>query len=382
VRFRAFCSRRQVTAFVVTRLGLASSIIMLFSGCGSQLAVHASGNQLIDAHGRPLRLLGVSISGPEYACIQGLGIFAGPTNERAIEALASWRINAVRVPLNEQCWLGINGVPARYAGARYRAAIRAYVTRLHQAHLYAILDLHWSAPGKAKATGQQVMADLDHAPALWGSVARAFKDDPAVLFDLYNEPGAIGWKCWRDGCARAQGWRAAGMQTLLDAVRAVGARQPVIVTGPAFGTDLSSWLRYRPRDPASQSLAGIHVYDATKCVTVHCWDSQFEPVTRVVPLIATELGQRECSHSFIDRFMNWADSVGVSYLGWAWNPFGCRAPALINFWDGEPTPYGAGLRAHLIKLGSQGRERLQEHEDSSVTGHDERGTERWSASPS
>jgi hypothetical protein len=59
--------------------------------------------------------------------------FAGPTDKHAVAAMASWDITAVRLPLNEDCWLGINGAPARYSGARYRAAIRRYVIRLNHA---------------------------------------------------------------------------------------------------------------------------------------------------------------------------------------------------------------------------------------------------------
>ena len=33
----------------------------------------------------------------------------------------------VRIPINEDCWLGINGVPRAYSGAAYRAAIVAFV---------------------------------------------------------------------------------------------------------------------------------------------------------------------------------------------------------------------------------------------------------------
>ena len=133
-----------------------------------------AGNLLVDAQGQPIRLLGVDLSGAEYACIDDLGIFAGPTDGQTVAAMASWDINAVRLPLNEDCWLGINGAPTRYSGARYRAAIRQFVTRLNQAGFYVILDLHWNAPGTVKATGQQPMADLDHAPAFWSSVARDF----------------------------------------------------------------------------------------------------------------------------------------------------------------------------------------------------------------
>ena len=38
-------------------------------------------------------------------------------------AIASWQMNAVRIPLNEDCWLGINGAPAAYSGANYQTAI-------------------------------------------------------------------------------------------------------------------------------------------------------------------------------------------------------------------------------------------------------------------
>jgi uncharacterized protein YbdZ (MbtH family) len=198
------------------------------------------------------------------------------------------------------------------------------------------------------------MADLDHAPAFWSSVAHEFKGDPAVLFDLFNEPGAIGWTCWRDGCELPGGWRAAGMQTLVDAVRKAGAGQPVIATGPGAGTDLTLWLRYRPRDPAHQIVAGAHVYQSLQCVTISCWNQHFAAVTHTVPLIATELGQANCSHAFVDGFMSWADAAGVSYVGWAWNPYGCAAPSLITAWDGRPTAYGEGLRNHLRRLATRG----------------------------
>lgn len=338
-------------------LALALSIIAACVGCGSapSLALKVVGNRLVDAHGQPIRLLGVDRSGAEYACIEGLGIFAGPTDKHAVAAMASWDITAVRLPLNEDCWLGINGAPARYSGARYRAAIRQYVIRLNQSGFYVILDLHWNAPGTAQATGQQPMADLDHAPDFWSSVARTFAADPAVIFDLYNEPHDISWQCWRDGCVLPEGWRAAGMQTLVDAVRSTGASQPIIATGLGWGNDLSSWRRFRPRDPANQLVAGLHVYNDLACSTVACWNSSVLPVAGKVPVVAAELGDKTCYAGFVSSFMSWADSVDVSYLGWSWNPTGCAGPALITSWEGRPTNYGEVLRTHLTELRSGGR---------------------------
>ena len=137
------------------------------------------------------------------------------------------------------------------------------------------------------------------------------------------------------------------MQTLVDAVRSTGARQPIIATGLNSGNDLSSWLRYRPHDPANQLVAGFHVYNFIGCITVACWNDDVGPVARRVPVVTTEIGEGECSDAFIDSFMSWADSAGVSYLGWSWNPWGCAA--LITSWDGQPTSYGEGLRTHLTK---------------------------------
>jgi endoglucanase len=352
---RAIALQPRSRTLVVAAAGLAVALgfLLSHSARAAPLSVHVKRNHLVGSNGQPLRLLGVNRSGPEYACIQDQGIFGGPTDKAAIAAMVAWRINAVRIPLNEDCWLGINTAPRRYSGVRYRAAISAYVARLHEAGLAVVLDLHWNAPGAAQSWSQQPMADLDHAPAFWSSVARTFRADPAVIFDLYNEPHDISWHCWLGGCRLPEGWRTAGMQTLLNAVRSTGARQPVIAAGLDWGSDLSHWLAYRPRDPAHQLVAGLHIYDFRGCGTSTCWTRNFQSTAHAVPVVATELGQRACSAPFIERFMRWADAAGVSYLGWAWAPFGCAAPALIRSWQGQPTPSGAQFRAHLLGLGGK-----------------------------
>jgi endoglucanase len=340
----------QRTVWVVSRLALVLGLLLMGAGCSSApiFMVRVSGNHLVNGQGRTIRLLGVNRSGAEYACIQGRGFFDGPTGKRAIAAMRSWRINAVRIPLNEDCWLGINGAPPQYSDARYRGAIRGYVARLNKAGLYVILDLHWNAPGEERSTGQQPMADADHAAAFWASVGRVFKTDPAIVFDLYNEPNGISWRCWRDGCLLPAGWRALGMQAMTDALRSSGARQPIIATGLDWGNDLGSWLRYRPHDPAGQLVAGLHAYSWLSCGSVACWNRTVRPVARSVPVVASEFGDRTCSTAFVNRFMNWADSARVSYLGWTWNPWPCASPALITSWDGQPNGYGEALRHHLL----------------------------------
>src|SRR5437764_612414 len=77
-----------------------------------------------------------------------------------------------RVPLNEDCWLGINGVTRASGGAAYRQAIVRYVKLLHRYGMYVELSLIWAAPGKNKATYQPGSPDEDHAPKMWASLAR------------------------------------------------------------------------------------------------------------------------------------------------------------------------------------------------------------------
>jgi hypothetical protein len=171
-----------------------------------------------------------------------------------------------------------------------------------------------------------------------------------VIFDVYNEPHDVGWRCWRDGCL-VGGWRAAGMQQLVTAIRRAGARQPIMLGGLAWSNDLSQWLRWRPRDPRHQLIASFHLYNFNTCSTVSCWDRTVAPVAKRVPVVTGELGESDCAHGFIDGYMAWADAHGISYLGWTWDTWDCRAgPALIKSYDGTPTAFGVGLRDHLVAI--------------------------------
>src|SRR6266446_8188900 len=178
--------RSAILAMVVTAACHSSPAAPLPPGVAT--AVHVQGNQLVDSAGRPVRLRGVNRSGTEYACAQGWGFFDGPSDSASVAAIVSWKANAVRVPLNETCWLAINGVNPAYSGANYARAISDYVARLNRAGLVVILELHWSAAGTAVALGQAPMPDRDHTPKFWREVGAAYGGNNRVIVDLFNEP--------------------------------------------------------------------------------------------------------------------------------------------------------------------------------------------------
>ena len=321
--------------------------------------LHVSGNRILNGANQPIVLHGVNRSGTEYACIQGWGIFDGPNDAASVQAIAAWHTNAVRVPLNEDCWLAINGVNPAYSGAIYQQAIAKYVNLLNQYGLVAILEMHLNAPGTQQATGQEPMPDADHAPAFWTSVANYFKTNSSVIFDLYNEPypdynrdTTAAWTCWKVGgtCAGVP-FQAAGMQSLVTTVRKTGARNVIMLGGVTYAGSISRWLAYKPSDPTGNLAAAWHVYNFGSCVTTSCYNSMAAPVAQKVPLIAGEIGENDCAHGFIDPLMAWLDAHNAAYLGWTWDTWNCNSgPALITDYNGDPTNFGVGLKNHLAAL--------------------------------
>ncbi len=345
--------------FSILPLALTSTKPALAAAPAAIQGLHVSGNQILNSAGQTVRLLGVNRSGAEFMCVQNKGIWDGPVDAASVQTMASWKINAVRVPLNEDCWLAINGINSAYAGANYQQAIVDYVNLLNSNGLVAILDLHWTAAGTTQPTGQQPMPDRDHAPAFWTSVANTFKSNSSVIFDLFNEPypdqsmdATSAWNCLKNGgnCSGLS-FTAAGMQELVNAVRGTGATNIIMSAGLRWTNDLSQWLSFKPSDSTGNLAASMHVYNFNACINSSCWDSQVAPVLNSVPLVVGEMGENDCAHGFIDTFMSWLDAHNASYLGWTWNTWDCSTgPALITDYNGTATNFGIGLKNHLASL--------------------------------
>ena len=350
---------RRAALFVVVAAALAACSDRSPTGTGTLPlggTLHVQGNALVDSAGRPVRLRGVNRSGAEYACAQGWGLFDGPVDSASVQAIASWHANAVRVPLNEDCWLGINGVPAAYAGANYRQAIAGFADRLNRAGLYVILDLHWSAADTTRALGQAPMPDRDHSPEFWREVGAAFKGNDRVLFDLFNEPypdnnadTPEAWRCWHDGgTCRGMSFQAAGMQELVDAVRSSGATNVILLGGVQYASSLGHWLANRPTDPLNNLAASWHIYNFSWCTTQACWDSTAAPVALQAPLALGELGESDYGSAFVTALMDWMDARQGSYLALEWDVWG-QPLDLISSYDGTPTPYGQTFKTRFAQ---------------------------------
>jgi hypothetical protein len=358
-RIGAGWSRMLIPALVIAAAAMAFLTIAACSASGTAVRrLHVSGNRILDRDGRQVLFQGVNRSGTEYACAQGWGIFDGPNTARSVQAMASWHVNIVRVLLNEDCWLGINGIKPQYAGPNYRQAIVDYVGLLHRYRMYAEVSLYAAAPGSHRATSNPAAPDKDHALAFWASMASTFRNDPNVILAPWSET-TVNANCFlKGGCEARYGpantrYRVAGMQQAVTVMRRAGYDGIIAIPGIDYANNLSQWLSHMPRDPRHQLTAEAHVYGGNTCDDVACFKATYGPVARRVPLIFGETGEsytnKGCGTRHISTIVNWARAHGVGYEAWAWDTWG-NCSILIRNYAGQPFGrYGAWIRSDYIR---------------------------------
>jgi hypothetical protein len=340
----------------------------------SQLSgIRVQGNILVNANGQAVRLIGVNRSGTEYMCLTG-GFSDGPTDLSSLQAMQKWKINTVRVPLNESCWLGING--ASFAGPAYQNAVKYYVDTITSNSMVAILDLHWNAPGAEKAVGQNPLADADHTPTFWKETATMFKANDKVIFDLFNEPDPIPYRddypggfsqwqqddfnCLLNGCEvtakSGTKYQGIGMQELVNVVRSTGAKNVIMVAGIQSAQTITQYQGnqnttpkgYMPVDPLNNLAVAMHQYNRAACSDVKCWEETVASVAKVYPIITGEFGDTDCTADYTKVLLPWLDKHNISYVGWTWDVWPKSCEALIKDYQGTPnTPYGQAYYDHL-----------------------------------
>lgn len=338
------------------------------------------GNRLVNSQtGATFSAHGANYSSFEYACAQGWGYSGDDATDASAAAMASWGINIVRVPLNEECWLGLSSHDYGTASG-YRAAVAAWVSTLNSHGMAVILDLHWNAPPGQRALGQWPMPD-SQSPAFWSSVAGTFAANPSVLFDLFNEPYSIWndnagtytfqltWDCWENGGCKAPNvneqqqatsgtYTTVGMQALVTAVRNAGANQPILLGGIDYANNLSGWLAHEPTDPDNSLVAAWHNYDGqnSDCNSASCWNTTILPIAASVPIITGEFGETDGATAWFTSFMTWADLNGIGYLPWDWQNSAETSgdDSIYALYTGSSftpsKPMGVAYRGHLATL--------------------------------
>ena len=325
------------------------------------------GNQIVTVAGHcPVRLKGVDIPGLEYNNT-GDGPSGAPNKPLAVaqEAVNNWSCNFVRLTLNQDRWLG---TACGTNVANYQALVQGVVDWCNTHNAYVLLDLHWndlgSAGGGNVCTGGQHDMPDDNSLLFWQSVASmpGLANNPAVFFDLYNEPGgatgssalsdsAAGWGLWRNGgtvpaAADGAAYHTPGMQALLMAIRAAGANNMVWAGGQDWAFRLGGIVSHAAALTDTASGAGVvyatHIYPWKNgsCTSSACFDTAVPPaVLSAYPVMVTEFGPNSGDpDGFVAPLIDWINLHNLSYCAWSMNPG--TAPCLIGDWPTfSPTSY-------------------------------------------
>ncbi len=287
---------------------------------------YVQGNQIIDGYGNPLVLRGAHIQ----SILDRYKLYATTADHLAYNHLNSatfdemvnnWHMNTVRIATSDYIWQ-----KWPYGGpAAYMQTLQSIVAQANQAGLYVVLSMHEELssglPSSLKEPSGWAMP-TPLAVNYWQAVASAFKNNPMVMFDLYNEPRVNGkvatsmsepdWTFWMNGgtityttpIGTTKYYTVVGMQTLVNTIRSQGANQ-IIIAEPAANSFLTfesdcTKLALNPHcnflsDPARTTnpniIYSVHEYFVPVGSTPRqppYWDAKFGNLSKEVPIFIGE----------------------------------------------------------------------------------------------
>jgi len=317
--------------------------------------LHVVGNRLHDPEGKEVWLQGVNAGGLETL----------PHDTQVLKstvvAIDEWKANCIRLPMNEMFWFGRSPMQ-KDGGKEYRDRIDQIITLAANRGAYLVLDLHRFRAPKP-----------EHAE-FWKDAAERYKNHPAVIFDLFNEPFGIDWKTWKEGGFVAnqskvtdesaflseeekkknQGFESIGMQALLDAVRGTGAKNLVVVGGLTWSSDLRGITDGFALDDKGGNgiIYGWHIYNWHKD-----WEKLMLAVSEKYPILVGETGAdmkkmdfipaeiQESPYTWVPDMLGYIQKHKLNWTGWCLHPG--ASPVMISDWKYTPTPWGAMAKEAL-----------------------------------
>jgi aryl-phospho-beta-D-glucosidase BglC (GH1 family) len=303
---------------------------------------------VIDATtGAPVILRGVNRSGLEYAGPDEQGFLSGAAiSRREIEVMTrEWGCKVIRLPFNQDFVLrGRNG----RSGEEYQQALDQVIYWASRFGAYTLLDLQWLDADRIYGGNRNFVAPLPNVQSidLWTKLARRYKEEPAVLYDLFTEPHdrltddpfPLNKE---DGTTYPAGQREVTMsewqpwaRRLTGAIRAENPNALVFIAGTNWAYD----LRRMPMDLANV-VYSTHVY-ANKGSN---WQEAFGNLSAAVPVFVGEFGGTDTPGDldFGRRLMQYMQELEIGWTAWGWSD----EPLLVTLY--APTAFGDTVRRRL-----------------------------------
>ena len=321
-----------------------------------------AGNRLVTADGTEVWLQGVAIPGLEIVP-EGHGAVLSTR-----VAIDDWKANVVRLAVSDTYWFGGGKETSRSkgqtdGGAAYRATIDAAVNMAANRGCYIVIDNH------------RYRAIRPEHLVFWKEIAEKYKNHPAVLFDIINEPHGITWPLWRDGGfvtekkkdidesaflseeekKKNQGFDSPGMQRAVDLIRETGARNIIIAGGLDWAYDLSGIVDgYALKDPSGNGIMySTHIYPWKRG-----WEQNVLRTAALHPIFIGEVGAdvnkmdfipleaQENPETWVPDMLGLIQKYRLNWTGWSFHAW--ATPVMISDWNYTPTPaWGVPAKAAL-----------------------------------
>jgi endoglucanase len=308
--------------------------------------LRVQGNRLVTPAGKEFWLQGLNAGGLESV----------PSTTQPVKStqvgIDDWKANVVRVPVADKFWFGRNPLQTD-GGKAYRDYVDQCVMLAANRGAYIVLDLH------------QFRAPKPEHAEFWKDAATRYKNHPAVLFDVFNEPFGTSWEVWRNGGfvgvkegmdesafltdeekKKNQGFDSIGMQALVEAVRSTGAKNIIVAAGLGWSFDLTGITEgYALEDKTGNGIMySWHVYNW------HVgWEKHVLSAAAKYPILVGEVGAdtnkmdfiphdiQESPYTWVPDMLGFIQKHRLNWTGWCFHP--SATPVMISDWKYTPTPF-------------------------------------------
>lgn len=304
--------------------------------------IYAQGAIVVDSSGHPVMLRGAEVDSP-FIYIKGWDQGKRPTDlpiQQIFTTMArDWKMNLTRIPISP--WIYTQDT------ATYMNQLDQYVQTANAAGLYVMLAMHDDGKAGSPYGNNATLPKKEDLP-FWKAIATHYKNNPMVMFDVYNEPKAPDWQTWLHGGGSVGGAQVVGFQDLVDAIRSVGAKQLVVVEpGSAGGAGAAvdpnataeegGWSRIGNNTiNDSNIMYSLHAYQGIK-FSAQQQDAKWGPILNhhpifygewaLLPNVAGNAGLAHCAgiqpgqaDGIVRGFLDYMTSRNASWSAWEFAP--------------------------------------------------------------
>lgn len=325
---------------------------------------HVVGNTIVDGSGHTLILQGAHISSDLYV------ISPNSAEQEASKHLDSatfdemhnvWKMNALRLFTSDFVW--------QTNPSAYVSKLQNIVQIANKSGLYVVITLVEDGRGGSPYDDSTIKMPSSLAVDFWKAIAQAFKANPMVMYDLFNEPRALDivgnptnadWQFWLHGGTRAKR-TVVGMQNLTNAIRQQGAAQIIIgeALNNTFQTIGNNLLARK------NIIYSVHQYFQDNVRTPASWDLKFGNLGKQVPIFIGEWAftpnsayPTRCDKltssqaiTLVNEFLAYMKQHGTSWTAYAF----MVNQLILNYTNYTPTTLsGSWVCAHPAPIAQDG----------------------------